>query len=176
MRGGDIPILKAVIVDFGTLSMFKADIQGMLNRAHQAFLEKQVQAELVLIQMASSYTPVYSIALHLFIKGLENLQVGEHVEIQGEWRPWREHRSSALFPHISPYAPLPSPCLMHFQYDRCPGSFHWQKLYTEEPSTVLRNTTNDGFHFLGCCVQRLTPSKLVFRIPFYPEESEAQGE
>ena len=47
--------------------MFKADIQYMLNRPHQALLEKQVQAKLVLNQMASSYNPIYPIACHLFI-------------------------------------------------------------------------------------------------------------
>ena len=38
----------------------------MLNRPHQALLEKQGQVELVLNQMASSYTPIYPIAFHLF--------------------------------------------------------------------------------------------------------------
>ena len=40
----------------------------MLNKLHQTFLEKQSQAELVLSQKASSYTPIYVIAFHLFIK------------------------------------------------------------------------------------------------------------
>ena len=39
----------------------------MLNRPYQALLEKQGQTELVSSQMASSYTPVYPIAFHLFI-------------------------------------------------------------------------------------------------------------
>ena len=47
--------------------MFKADVQCVLNRARQALWEKQVQAELVLNQMASSYAPIYPIAFHLFI-------------------------------------------------------------------------------------------------------------
>ena len=47
--------------------MFKADVQCMLNRPPQALLEKQGQAELVLTQMASSYSPIYHIACHLFI-------------------------------------------------------------------------------------------------------------
>ena len=40
----------------------------MLNGLHQALLEKQSQAKLVLNQMASSYTPVYPTAFHLFIR------------------------------------------------------------------------------------------------------------
>ena len=48
--------------------MLKADVQWILNRPHQAFLERQGQAELVLNQMASMYTPIYLSAFHLFIK------------------------------------------------------------------------------------------------------------
>ena len=47
--------------------MFEADVQCVLNRPRQALLEKQGQAELVLNQMASSYTPMYPIACHSFI-------------------------------------------------------------------------------------------------------------
>ena len=50
--------------------MFKADTQCMLNRPHEVLLEKQGQAELVLNQMASSYTPIYPIACHFFINFL----------------------------------------------------------------------------------------------------------
>ena len=39
----------------------------MLNWPRQALLEKQVQVELVLHQMASSYTPIYPIAFLLFV-------------------------------------------------------------------------------------------------------------
>ena len=39
----------------------------MLNRPHQVPLEKQVREELVLHQMASSYTPIGTVAFHLFI-------------------------------------------------------------------------------------------------------------
>ena len=39
----------------------------MLNGRVKPILEKQVQAELVLYQMASSYTPMYPIACHVFI-------------------------------------------------------------------------------------------------------------
>ena len=39
----------------------------MFNRPHQAFQEKQGQAELVLNQMTSLYTLVDLIAFHLFI-------------------------------------------------------------------------------------------------------------
>ena len=46
--------------------MFKADGQCVLSIPCQGFPEKQGQAELVLNQMASSYTPVYPIAFHLF--------------------------------------------------------------------------------------------------------------
>ena len=45
----------------------RADVQCMLNRPRQAFLEKQGQAELVWNQMASSSTPIYPIACHLFL-------------------------------------------------------------------------------------------------------------
>ena len=47
--------------------MFKVDGQCVLNRPHQTFWEKQAQAELILNQMASSYTPVYPFAFRLFI-------------------------------------------------------------------------------------------------------------
>ena len=47
--------------------MFKPDIQCLLNRPRQALLEKQGQAELVLTQMTSSYTPAYPVAFYLFI-------------------------------------------------------------------------------------------------------------
>ena len=44
----------------------KADVQCMLGRLRQAFLEKQDQVKLVLNQMASSCIQ-YPIACHLFI-------------------------------------------------------------------------------------------------------------
>ena len=47
--------------------MLKADVQCVLYRPRQGLLEKQGQAELVLHQMASSYTPVCPIVCHLFI-------------------------------------------------------------------------------------------------------------
>ena len=47
--------------------MLKADVQCVLNSHSQALLENQGQAELGLYQMASSYTPEYPIACHLFI-------------------------------------------------------------------------------------------------------------
>ena len=52
---------------FGTLQMVKADVQCMLNRPREDFLEKQGQAELGLNQMASSHTPKHAITFHLFI-------------------------------------------------------------------------------------------------------------
>ena len=38
------------------------------QQPHQALLENQGQAELVLHQMASSYAPIFPIACHLFIR------------------------------------------------------------------------------------------------------------
>ena len=41
-------MFKGIILGFGSLTMFMADGQCMLNRSRQAFLEKQGQAEFVL--------------------------------------------------------------------------------------------------------------------------------
>ena len=49
--------------------MFKAEVQCMLNRPRQAFLEKQGQAELVLSQMASSYTSMCILLLFTDLSG-----------------------------------------------------------------------------------------------------------
>ena len=70
MGGRYIPIFKGIILVFGTLLTFKADVQCTLNRPRQALLEKQDQDELVLHQMASSYIPIYPITFHLFINML----------------------------------------------------------------------------------------------------------
>ena len=59
--------------------MFKADVQCMLNRPRQALLEKQGQAELVFNQMASSDTPIYAIACHLFIT------LGDKKDLSGDY-------------------------------------------------------------------------------------------
>ena len=47
--------------------MLKADTQCTLNGQVRPFWKKQSQAELGLPQMASSYTPIYPIACHLFV-------------------------------------------------------------------------------------------------------------
>lgn len=52
---GNIPISKGVLLGFGRLRVFKADVQCVLNRPRQAFLEKQGWAQLVLNQTASSH-------------------------------------------------------------------------------------------------------------------------
>ena len=41
----------------------------------QALLKEQDQSELVLHQMASSYTPIYPVARHLFVKGIHKDQL-----------------------------------------------------------------------------------------------------
>ena len=46
---------------------FKADVQSMIDRPRQAFLEKQDQAKLVLNQMAFSYISIHILFLLLFI-------------------------------------------------------------------------------------------------------------
>jgi len=40
--------------------------------------------------------------------GSKSLQVGEHMEVKGEWRAWREHGSSMPLPHTLPYACISS--------------------------------------------------------------------
>ena len=66
--------LRAVFLSLGH-SIFKAVVQCMRGRPRQALLEKQGQNKFVLNQMASSYTPIYHIAFHLFISycNYENL-------------------------------------------------------------------------------------------------------
>ena len=60
-REAYITIFKGSSLDFGILERFKADVQCMLDRPHQAILKKQGEAKLVLNQMASSYTSIYSV-------------------------------------------------------------------------------------------------------------------
>ena len=43
-------------------------------------------------------------------RGSESLQVGEHVEMRGEWCAWRRHGSSCPVSHTLPYASLSSGC------------------------------------------------------------------
>ena len=40
MGASYICVFKGIILVFGTLYMLKADVQCMLNKPHQAFLEK----------------------------------------------------------------------------------------------------------------------------------------
>ena len=42
-EGGNIPIFNGIILGFGTLYMFKADVQGMLDGPRQAVLINKVR-------------------------------------------------------------------------------------------------------------------------------------
>jgi len=44
------------------------------------------------------------------VGGSENFQVGEHMEVAGDWHTGRQHGTSYLFPQTLLYASLPSGC------------------------------------------------------------------
>ena len=72
--------------------MFKADVQCVLDRPCSTLLEKQVQAELVLNQMASSYFNIsYCFSfIHQFPELQEMSEELGVKEVQGEDAPKKE--------------------------------------------------------------------------------------